>query len=146
MKIEQFIGSKRSMLITCRPEDTVKTAAMLLTSNKIGAMPVINEEGRLIGLLSERDLIRAFAMSDYSVMKMTVGELMTRNPVTCTVEDTMERAMNMMNRHRFRHLPVLDGEQLVGIISIRDSLEIAARDKELEANVLRDISIASRSR
>jgi CBS domain-containing protein len=146
MKIEQYLTAHQRMLISCRPEDSVKTAATLLTTNKIGAMPVVNGEGLLIGLLSERDLIRAYAMRDAQAMKMTVGELMTRNPVTCSAEDTMERAMNLMNRHRFRHLPIVDGDELVGIVSIRDALEVAARDKELEANVLRDLSIAARAR
>jgi CBS domain-containing protein len=146
MNVEQFIGSRQSMLITCRPEDTVKSAATLLATNRIGAMPVIDEEGTLIGLLSERDVVKAMAMRGSDVLKLLVGELMSRNPVTCSVDDHMDRAMMLMDRHRFRHLPVMDDGELVGIVSIRDALEVAAHDKEMEANVMRDISIAARAR
>jgi CBS domain-containing protein len=146
MNIDKYLGSHQPMLISCRPEDTVKSAATLLATNKIGAMPVVNENGKLVGLLSERDIVRAFSLRNCDIMKMLVGELMSNNPVTCEMEDTMERAMQLMNRHRFRHLPVMDGEELFGMLSIRDALEDMVRSKELEANVMRDISIAARSR
>ncbi len=146
MKIENYLGAHQPMLISCRPEDTVKSAATLLATNKIGAMPVVDETGKLVGLLSERDIVRAFSMRNCDIMTMLVGELMSSNPVTCNMDDTMERAMQLMNRHRFRHLPVMDGGELAGMLSIRDALEDVARTKELEANVMRDISIASRTR
>jgi len=146
MLVEQFLGTRTGMLITCRKDDTVISAATLLSTNRIGAMPVLNNDNKLVGLLSERDVVKAIAMRGCDLMTMRVGELMSRNLVTCSVEDDMDRAMMLMNRHHFRHLPVLDDGELVGILSIRDTLEIAARDKELEANVMRDISIAAMSR
>ncbi|MCF6199941.1 MAG: CBS domain-containing protein [Hyphomicrobiaceae bacterium] len=146
MSIGTYLGSHQSMVISCRPEDSVKSAATLLTSNKIGAMPVLDEAGKLVGLLSERDIVRVFATNTAEIMTMLVGELMSRNPVTCNKEDGMDRAMQLMKRHRFRHLPVMDGDELFGIVSIRDALAAMAQAKELEANVMRDISIASRSR
>lgn len=146
MKIDKYLDSHQPMLISCRPEDTVKSAATLLATNKIGAMPVVDQTGKLIGLLSERDIVRAFSIRNCDVMTMLVGELMSSNPVTCNKDDSMERAMLLMNRHRFRHLPVMDEGDLFGMLSIRDALEDMARSKELEANVMRDISIASRTR
>ena len=146
MSIGTYLGSHQAMVISCRPEDSVKSAATLLASNKIGAMPVLDEDGKLVGLLSERDIVRAFATRSADIMTMLVGELMSRNPVTCEMDDPMDRAMRLMNRHRFRHLPVMDGDELFGMLSIRDTLEDMARAKELEANVMRDISIASRTR
>lgn len=146
MKIENYLSTHQPMVISCRPEDTVKSAATLLATNKIGAMPVVDATGKLVGLLSERDIVRAFSMRNCDIMTMLVGELMSNNPVTCNMDDTMERAMLLMNRHRFRHLPVMDGDELSGMLSIRDALEDMARSKELEANVMRDISIASRTR
>jgi len=146
MNIENYLSSHQPMVISCRPEDTVKSAATLLATNKIGAMPVVDATGKLVGLLSERDIVRAFSLRNCDIMTMLVAELMSNNPVTCSMDDTMERAMLLMNRHRFRHLPVMDGEKLFGMLSIRDALEDMARSKELEANVMRDISIASRTR
>ena len=146
MNIDKYLDSHQPMVISCRPEDTVKSAATLLASNKIGAMPVVDEKGKLVGLLSERDIVRAFSMRNCDIMKMLVGELMSRNPVTCNKGDPMEVAMQLMNKHRFRHLPVMDGNDLFGMLSIRDALEDSVRSKELEAAVMRDISIASRAR
>ncbi len=146
MIIEKYLSSRQPMVITCRPEDTVKSAATLLGTNKIGAMPVLDENSKLVGLLSERDIVRAFSQRNCDIVKMLVSELMSPNPVTCKVDDPMERAMLLMNRHRFRHLPVMDGDKLFGMLSIRDALEDIISSKEMEANVMRDISIASRMR
>ena len=146
MSINKYLDGHQPMLISCRPEDSVKSAATLLATNKIGAMPVVDEKGKLVGILSERDIVRAFSLRNCDIMTMLVRELMSANPITCNFDDKMERAMRLMNRHRFRHLPVMNGEELVGMLSIRDALEDMIRNKELEANVMRDISIASRVR
>jgi len=133
------------MVISCRPEDSVKSAATLLATNKIGAMPVLDDNGALVGLLSERDVVRGLSMPNLDIMRVHVADLMSRNPVTCDKEDSMEHAMKLMNRYRFRHMPVMDGDRLFGMLSIRDTLEDMLHEKELEANVMRDISIAARS-
>ncbi len=146
MTILDYLDGHQPMLISCRPEDSVKSAATLLSSNKIGAMPVVDEQGKLVGLLSERDIVRAFSMHNRDIMTMVIKELMSVNPITCNFDDEMERAMRLMNRHRFRHLPVMKGQELVGMLSIRDALEDMIRHKELETNVMRDISIAARTR
>jgi len=146
MNIETYLKSRQSAVISCRPEDSVISAATLLSDNKIGAMPVLDAQDRLVGLLSERDIVRGLATPNADILHMLVSELMSANPVTCNRGDTMERAMKLMNRHRFRHMPVMDGDVLFGMLSIRDALEDMVHEKELEANVMRDISIASRSR
>ena len=146
MIIGKYLGTRQSRVISCGPQDSVKIAATLLADNKIGAMPVLDENNRLVGLLSERDIVRVLSQRSAEIMSMQVSELMSNNPVTCDKDDGMERAMLLMNRHRFRHLPVMDGDNLFGMLSIRDALEDMARSKELEANVMRDISIASRIR
>ena len=146
MKIETYLKTRQSTVFSCRPEDSVKSAATLLANNKIGAMPVLDDHDRLVGLLSERDIVRGLSMDDVDILHMLVRELMSADPVTCDKEDTMDRAMKLMNRHRFRHMPVMDGEKLFGMLSIRDALEDMVHEKELEANVMRDLSIASRIR
>ncbi len=147
MTVEKFLA-RQKMVIACRPEDTVQAAAMLLSSNKIGAMPVRDEAGRLVGILSERDIVQAFATRPAAeIMSLHVSDLMSRDPVTCRPTDTMLDAMQIMTRNRFRHLPVVDDEgQVVGMLSIRDALEAKLRDAELEAGVLRDSFLAARVR
>lgn len=146
MNVGNYLERAQQLVIACRPEDTVQSAATLLSAKRIGAMPVRNAEGRLVGILSERDIVRAFAQVSCDMNQMLVGDLMSRNVITCTPETTMAEASQLMSKHRFRHLPVLEDATLVGIISIRDALEVQLQGKELEANVLRDISIASRVR
>ena len=146
MQVVQFIQEKQIKIITCREEDTVQTAAMLLARNKIGAMPVLSADRRVVGIFSERDIVRAFAEQNMDVNNVRVSELMSRNIVACAPGDDMTAAQQLMKQHGVRHLPVMDGGELLGFISIRDALEVVLRDREMEANVMRDISIAARAR
>lgn len=130
--------------ITCRPEDTVETAAALLHTNKVGALPVRDGDGRLVGMLSERDIVRGVAESGARVMDLRVRDLMTRTLVTCGPEESLKSAMEKMHRKHVRHLPIVSGGSLVGIISQRDVLHAVLDQTQTEANVLRDFLIASR--
>jgi CBS domain-containing protein len=116
----------------------------MLTTNKVGALPVRNSDGRLVGVISERDIVRAFAIRDNGINELLAGELMTRNAVTCSPDDNVDTALRKMSSRRIRHLPVIEDDKLIGMLSIRDALEAKLQASELEANVLRDISIASR--
>ena len=146
MSVESYLAENQHMVITCRPEDTVQAAATLLATNKIGALPVLNENNKLVGVISERDIVRAFAMRNYDLTKMLVGELMSRNVVSCTPDDTMTTVRETLKKYGFRHLPVVENEELVGMLSIRDVLQAQLKNAELEASVMRDISIAARTR
>lgn len=131
-------------LVVCRPEDTVQTAAVILHTKYIGAMPVMDENNRLVGMFGERDIVRAFATRQPKLESMQVSELMSRNVISCKPECTVLEAMAQMKRHRIRHLPVLEGGKVVGIVSIRDTLDVLRRDAEENAAVMRDLSIARR--
>ena len=145
MNVDDIVA-KQGDLITCRPEDTVQTAAVLLHSNLIGVMPVVDANGTVVGIFGERDIVRAFATRKPDVADLLVGDLMSRSIVSCPPGASLSEAMDLMKRNRIRHVPVIDDDRLCGIISIRDALEELRRLAELEANVMRDISIAARSR
>lgn len=146
MKVGEYLKKISQDIITCRVDDTIAEAAKMLASKRIGAMPVCDHNGRLIGILSERDLVRAMARDPKTVANQKVKELMSNRVITCTPEDSMTEACQLMTQHNFRHLPVVEDGALVGIVSIRDGLGYRLGELELEANVLRDSVIAARFR
>jgi CBS domain-containing protein len=105
-------------VVTVAPEDTLGEAAAKMTEKGIGAV-VVSDFGRMIGILSERDIMRAVADRIHS-SEARVREWMTADPVTATIETTVEEAGRTMLENGFRHLPVVEGERAVGMLSIRD--------------------------
>ncbi|GAB4271213.1 MAG: CBS domain-containing protein [Candidatus Promineifilaceae bacterium] len=127
MKVSHILSSKTGDLVTITPEQTIKTAVKQLVERNIGALLVVDDNGNLVGILSERDIIRWSSQTD-DVLKMSVAEVMTRNVVTGLPQDDLMSVANTMTERRFRHLPIMDGGKLIGIISIGDVLK-AQRDK-----------------
>ncbi len=144
MRIHEVLKGKDARLVTCKPEDAVGTVADLMTAHKIGALPVRDEEGRLIGMLSERDVAQGFARYGEILSRKTVRTLMSSPVITCRLEDEVRSAMVTMSRQRIRHLPVVEGEALVGVVSQGDLMARLLEQSELENAVLRDRVIALR--
>jgi CBS domain-containing protein len=129
MKIYTILSSKGRNVYTVRPSATLKEAVVLLSQHHIGALVVTDDAGALRGILSERDVIRV-AAERADVLDLEVGEVMTREVVTGLPQDDVMSVVNTMTERRFRHLPIVDEGQLVGIISIGDVLK-AQRDQYL---------------
>lgn len=130
-------------VVTCRPDDTIQLVVGLLDRHKIGAMPVIDGEGRLVGVVSERDIIRRLAASKDDVRAQKVNELMTRDVVTCTLATPVKDAARLMDKRHIRHLPVMDGTRVADMVSLRDVVASRLSEAELEADVLRDYARAT---
>ena len=111
-------------------KDTVSVAAELLSSKRIGAVIVRDGTSAIDGIMSERDIVREIGKRGVECMSDSVAELMTKNVKSCGTGDSTQSVMQMMTDGRFRHLPVMDGGTLVGVISIGDV--VAARIKEVE--------------
>lgn len=146
MRARDFLALKHQKVVTCRPDDTIEAAAAALTTHNIGAMPVTDAAGALVGIISERDLVRAFAAKGFVIQKLTVGDLMTRDVATCGLDDIVISTRSLMKKHGCRHVPIVENGKVQGIISIRDTLECKLQERELEVNVLRDNVIAARHR
>lgn len=146
MEVGKLMDTLGQQLATCRPEDTIQTVATVLATKGVGALPVCNEKGEMVGIISERDLVKAFARSGNEVGTLRVRDVMTTNVISCSPRDSLDDARALLQKHRFRHLPVLRSGKIVGIISIRDLLETRLEETALEVNVLRDSVIAARSR
>lgn len=145
MKISDILEKKQKSIVVVRPEDTIETAATLLTTNKIGAMPVRDKDGKLVGVLSERDIVRGISEKGAKALSLSVSTLMTSAVTTCSPEDEITSAIAMMHTRRFRHMPVLDNSgAMIGMISQGDLIQCKLEMAKMEVNVLRDYAIASR--
>jgi CBS domain-containing protein len=109
-----------------------------LASHRIGAIVVRGAKGEVAGIVSERDVVRALAMSGAEVLGWPVSKVMTRNVVTAREADTIDQLMSRMTEGRFRHLPVVEAGELVGIVSIGDVVKHRVAEVELEASAMRD--------
>lgn len=146
MKVSEMLSSNKQVLAVCSPDEPILTVSERLSSANIGAMPVCGQGGTLIGVISERDIVRGFARNGAKLTSLHVRDLMTRDVVTCGLSDAMEEAEQRMNARRVRHLPVVEGEKLIGMLSIRDLMVWRLQESRQEANVLRDAVIAARYR
>ena len=144
MRVREYLATIKRLIITCRPEDTIETAATLLATNHIGAMPVRDAGGRIVGMFSERDIVRAFSQRGGDVGLLLVGDLMAKRLIACAPDDLMVTARKLMKVNQIRHLPVMEDGHLVGLLSISDVLEAILQDTDMEVHILRDHAIATR--
>jgi CBS domain-containing protein len=144
MKVANILQIKGSVVKTVRPDTSARELSVRLHAEQIGAM-IVSSDGRSIdGIVSERDLAYALAAHGSELPRLTVSRLMTKVVVVCSPEDSITDVMKLMTQRRIRHLPVKEGDQLVGIISIGDVLKHRLDELELEANVMRDYAVAAR--
>lgn len=130
MLVSQILKIKGAGVVSVPPEATVTEAARVMMQHKVGAVVVVSAEGELRGIFSERDLARGVATHGRLGCDAPVTALMTPEVVTCSLDDSSDRLMEQMSERRFRHLPVMAGGQLVGMISIGDVVK--ARLSELQ--------------
>ena len=133
MKIGEFLKGAQQRLVTCTPDDTLETAAKLLHAHRIGAMPVCQMATRMVGIVSERDLVRTFATQTGDLRNMRVRDVMTRPVLTLRQPMLVGSVVKAMRSRNMRHAPVVDDKgQLIGMVSDRDLrqviLEPALRD------------------
>lgn len=142
MNIASLLAKKSGAPVTIRPEQTVRDALVLLAKHNIGALVVVNAAGMPVGIVSERDIVREAARNE-QVFGRAMSEIMTRDVITGVPEDDLASVANLMTEKRIRHLPVVTGGKLIGIISIGDVVK-AQRDKyqgeveTLETQILAD--------
>jgi CBS domain-containing protein len=140
MLISDILHHKGSEVVKAVTTDSVMSAVRKLAERRIGALIVEDQWMKMIGIFSERDLLNAVARRGASVLDAHVKDLMTSPVVTARSSDRVDAALAMMTLKRIRHLPVVDGADLKGIVSIGDLVKQRFDEKELEANVLLEIS------
>jgi CBS domain-containing protein len=142
MQVAEIVRRKGREVYSIPETRTLAEAAQLLWQWQVGALVVKDRRGELAGIISERDIVRAIAENGARGLSQTVGELMNPDVVTCNPDDRIERVMKLMTLHRIRHIPLRDGDRLVGLVSIGDLVKHRLMEKTYEADVLRELNLA----
>jgi len=146
MKVGDYLKLTSQQLVTCSAEESIETIATRLSNYNIGALPLCEAGHILAGIISERDLVRSFAKDGVRLEGRRVRDLMRAKVITCRLDDEMAVVQKQMNDNRIRHLPAVEGDTVVAMISIRDALAARLMETRDEVNILRDAVIAARHR
>jgi CBS domain-containing protein len=142
MNVAAILKGKGRAVVTAAPSVLLGEIARMLADRKIGAIVVVEDAGRIEGIISERDIIARIAAFGAACLAEPVSAAMTRTVVTCEEDDTLDELMARMTSGRFRHLPVTDRGALVGIVSIGDIVKHHIAEVEMEASALRGYIVA----
>ena len=138
MTVRAILNRKGNDVVTIGPTETIAQAAALLAKHRIGAVPVVDTTGRIDGILSERDIVRLLTEGGSTVLSVQVHLIMTRTVFICSEKNTVTYVMEKMTSGKYRHMPVVDGGLLVGIISIGDVVKHRIEQIEHEAKKMRE--------
>lgn len=137
MNVAGILKEKGNKVETVNADDLLIDVAQTLAAKRIGALVVTDDDGKIAGILSERDVVRAVSRQGAKAIHSTVAEFMTSPVVTCDPEETVAGLMNTMTENRFRHLPVMENGELCGIISIGDVVKWRIAEAEFEAEEMK---------
>ena len=139
MTVQSILKQKGRHVQTMTPEALVSDAARVLSDQRIGILVVCDERNKVVGVLSERDLVRAVAARAAAIVELRVGDLLTRDIVTCTPHDTPQDVMRAMSERGFRHMPVVEDGELKGLISSGDILQHMLREARVDKAALSEL-------
>ena len=138
MNVREILSVKGRDVVTIEPNANLATAAKVLAERRIGAVVVTGPEERIVGILSERDIVALLAKRGIDALETKVSEVMTRKVTTCNPSDTISSIMERMTAGKFRHVPVVEQGRLAGIVSIGDVVKHRLMEMEHEQAALRD--------
>jgi CBS domain-containing protein len=138
MTVKAILSRKGNDVLTIEPSATLAAAVKLLADRKIGAVVITGADRQVIGILSERDIVRALAAGGPAALDQQVGQVMTRKVMTCEEAETVAGLMGRMTEGKFRHLPVVERGRLAGIVSIGDVVKHRLGEMEQESSALRE--------
>lgn len=138
MKVEQILQSKGADVYAVRPGDSIAEAVGVLNDKNIGAVVVRDPSGKVVGILSERDVVRRLGKHGAEAMTLRVSDCMTGDVHTCSPDASLDELMSMMTRKRIRHLPVTADGRIVGVVSIGDVVKRKIEETEQEAAALKE--------
>ena len=138
MTVSKILGEKGREVVTIEPGASLATAIKLLAEKRIGAVLVLGADRRLVGIISERDIVQALAARGVAVLDEQVSQTMTRKVETCNESETIGSIMERMTKGKFRHVPVVEQGRLVGVVSIGDAVKHRLQEVERESAAMRD--------
>lgn len=139
--VKKLLASKGGDVFSLRPQDTIATAVGILRDKKIGALLVTDATGKMVGILSERDIVRKLADTPGQTLPQKVEDIMTSNVVTCAPDDPLVTVLKRMTDGRFRHMPVIEDGALRGIVTIGDVVNFRLNELEHEALQLKQMIV-----
>ncbi|MBD3848165.1 CBS domain-containing protein [Bosea sp. OAE752] len=138
MNVEQLLSGKGREVISVQPHRTLAEAVRVLSERRIGAVVVMGADGTLVGILSERDIVRALGKEGAAALESAVSRAMTAKVVTCRPQTSVDELMEIMTTGRFRHVPVIENGRVAGIVSIGDVVKHRVAAIEAESKAMRD--------
>jgi len=138
MTVKEILSHKGTDVVTADPHASIADAVKLLADRRIGAVVVTGADQRMVGILSERDIVRALPEKGAGALAAPVAEVMTRKVDTCSLAQTVSELMEQMTSGKFRHVPVVEQGRLAGIISIGDVVKSRVQEMEQESAALKD--------
>jgi CBS domain-containing protein len=138
MNVKAILAAKGGDIVSIEPTADLAAAVKLLSAHRIGAVVIRGAGGRLSGILSERDIMRAISEHSAAALTLPVSQVMTRNVATCGEDDSLASIMERMTEGKFRHMPVLDKGELIGLVSIGDVVKQRVGEIEQESEAMRD--------
>lgn len=141
MKVSDILARKGASVVTIRPTDTIVTLSQLLKEKRIGAVVVSSDGNAIDGFVSERDLAYGLAAHKGDLHTMPVSAIMTKSVITCAPDDNVVKVASTMQLRNVRHVPVVDGNRAVGMISIRDVLNLRVDELQRETALLRSAAV-----
>ncbi len=142
MRISQILPTKRSDVVSVLPTAKVSTAIALMKREHVGAVLVLDEDRRLLGVLSERDIVHSLDLHAAAPFERQVSEVMRRDSPVASAQDTVQSVVQTMTVTRARHVPVLERGRVIGVVSIGDIVKSRLDEKILENAVLQDLARA----
>ena len=139
--VSHVLEHKGGEIFWIQPDDTIAHAVTVLRDHDIGALPVKSPQGDLVGILSERDIVRRLADTPGQTLPQTVADLMTPDPDTCTTDETLVKVLRRMTDGRFRHMPVTENGAIIGMISIGDVVNYRLQALEYEALQIKQLIV-----
>jgi len=137
MLVSQILKAKGDLVFTVSPAETIQSAAALLHNRRVGALVVLDPEDRVVGIVSERDMVRAIGLDGMAALTRPISACMTAEVLFASLEDTIDSVLARMTDRRVRHLPVCRDGRLVGLVSIGDLVKAKIAETEAEADGLK---------
>jgi CBS domain-containing protein len=137
MNVATILKHKGRAVVTTTADTSLLDIAKLLQQHGIGCIVIVGNDDKIAGIVSERDLMRAIGQGGTDVLKEPVSHFMTKDVVTAREADTINRLMSEMTKGRFRHMPVVERDRLVGLVSIGDAIKLDIAEMEMEAAATR---------
>lgn len=137
MKISTILKTKGEEVYTISPESTMKDMVQGMLARRAGSLLVIDENGRTVGIVTDRDLLRNLRSGGPQWESVKISEIMSRDVVFCNIADTVDQVMEVMTERRIRHLPVMNGDDLAGVVSMGDIMKAALDESTFQNKLLR---------